>query len=212
LYNIALYVILSPDEVLISPAVAVNCATKEKQPEICDALQNLWRAIVPIFQLFAEKVYGKFAFIMPLCVAFSTIGSANGNILTSSRCVAEYFFKKSLGSFCSRFFRLFFVAAREGQMPAVLKLINKRFRTPVPAVIFTVSSSQTWRSSAIVIDNVFVTIFYESCNMLHKLGNPWLQVNLIIPTVFVIGSSFIIVLPIIGSPVDAGRMPSCCLK
>ncbi|KIH54125.1 hypothetical protein ANCDUO_15731 [Ancylostoma duodenale] len=60
LFNVALYVVISPDEMLISPAVAV---------------------------LFAQKVYGKFAFIMPLCVAISTVGSANGVIMTSSRCV-----------------------------------------------------------------------------------------------------------------------------
>ncbi|EYC09517.1 hypothetical protein Y032_0060g3162 [Ancylostoma ceylanicum] len=169
LYNIALYVIVSPDEVLISPAVAV---------------------------LFAEKVYGKFAFIMPLCVAFSTIGSANGNILTSSR--------------------LFFCAAREGQMPAVLKLINKRFRTPVPAVIFTcllsigylflssnlyvlINASQVTAWLAYTV--VAIALFRLRCKY-PNAPRP-VKVNLIIPTVFVIGSSFIIVLPIIGSPVDA---------
>ncbi|EYB90062.1 hypothetical protein Y032_0224g2734 [Ancylostoma ceylanicum] len=58
LFNIALYVVLTPDELLITPAAAV---------------------------VFAEKVYGRFAFIMPLCVAISTVGSANGVIMTSSR-------------------------------------------------------------------------------------------------------------------------------
>ncbi|ETN73973.1 hypothetical protein NECAME_04195 [Necator americanus] len=58
LFNVALYVVVSPDEMVASPAVAV---------------------------LFAEKVYGKFAFVMPLCVAISTVGSANGGIMTSSR-------------------------------------------------------------------------------------------------------------------------------
>ncbi|CAJ0608679.1 unnamed protein product [Cylicocyclus nassatus] len=54
---------------------------------------------------------------MPLCVAASTVGAANGIIMTSSR--------------------LFYVGAREGQMPVVLTMINKRLRTPIPAVIFT---------------------------------------------------------------------------
>ncbi|RCN41674.1 hypothetical protein ANCCAN_12384 [Ancylostoma caninum] len=133
---------------------------------------------------------------MPLCVAFSTIGSANGNILTSSR--------------------IFFVAAREGQMPAVLKLINKRFRTPVPAVIFTcllsigylflssnlyvlINASQVTAWLAYTV--VAIALFRLRCKY-PDAPRP-LKVNLVIPTVFVIGSSFIIVLPIIGSPVDA---------
>lgn len=90
LTNVALYTAISPDEMLESPAVAV---------------------------LFANKLYGKFAFIMPLCVACSTIGSANGVIFTSAR--------------------LFYSGAREGQMPAVLTMINKKTKTPIPAVILT---------------------------------------------------------------------------
>ncbi|VDN60509.1 unnamed protein product [Dracunculus medinensis] len=91
LTNIALYTVISPDEMLTSPAVAVE---------------------------FANKMFGPLAFIMPIFVACSTIGSANGVIFTSSR--------------------LFFVGAREGHMPLVLTMVNKDTRTPIPAVIFTV--------------------------------------------------------------------------
>ncbi|WKX93206.1 hypothetical protein Q1695_010894 [Nippostrongylus brasiliensis] len=58
LYNLALYVVISPEEMLISPAASV---------------------------LFAEKSYGRFSFIMPIFVAISTVGSSNGVIMTSSR-------------------------------------------------------------------------------------------------------------------------------
>uniref|UniRef100_A0A915DWX6 Large neutral amino acids transporter small subunit 1 n=1 Tax=Ditylenchus dipsaci TaxID=166011 RepID=A0A915DWX6_9BILA len=88
--NIALYTVISPDDMLRSPAVAVE---------------------------FANKMYGPLAFTMPLFVACSTLGSANGVIFTSSR--------------------LFYVGAREGQMPLVLTMINKSTRTPVSAVILT---------------------------------------------------------------------------
>lgn len=69
-------------------------------------------------QEFANKLYGSFAWIMPVFVACSTIGSANGVILTSSR--------------------LFYAGAREGQMPSALTMINEYTLTPMPAVIFTV--------------------------------------------------------------------------
>ncbi|VDL75090.1 unnamed protein product [Nippostrongylus brasiliensis] len=89
LYNIALYVVVSPEEMLVSPATSV---------------------------LFAEKAFGRFSFVMPIFVAISTVGSANGLIMTSSR--------------------LFFCGAREGHLPTVLAMINKRLRTPIPSVIF----------------------------------------------------------------------------
>ena len=40
-----------------------------------------------IFQTFAERLYGKFAFIIPVFVALSTFGGVNGILLTSSRYV-----------------------------------------------------------------------------------------------------------------------------
>ncbi len=53
-------ILISPDEMLESPTVAVE---------------------------FARKLYGSMAWIMPIFIACSTIGSANGVILTSSRYV-----------------------------------------------------------------------------------------------------------------------------
>ncbi|KAK6059067.1 Asc-type amino acid transporter 1 domain protein [Cooperia oncophora] len=90
LFNIALYTVISPDEMLISPAVAV---------------------------LFAQKEFGRLAFLMPIFVAISTFGSVNGTIMNSSR--------------------LFFCGAREGHMPVILTMINKKLRTPIPSVVFT---------------------------------------------------------------------------
>ncbi|CAJ0608668.1 unnamed protein product, partial [Cylicocyclus nassatus] len=55
-FVVALYVVLSPDEVLISPAVGV---------------------------LFAEKAYPTVSFLMPLCVAVCCIGTENGNMIMS---------------------------------------------------------------------------------------------------------------------------------
>ncbi|KHJ92608.1 hypothetical protein OESDEN_07500, partial [Oesophagostomum dentatum] len=108
LFNFALYVVISPDEMLLSPAVAV---------------------------LFAEKVFPKFAFIMPLCVAISCVGTVNGNLIMSSR--------------------LLFCAGREGQMPALLAMINKKLRTPIPAVMFACFMSICY---LLVSNNLYVLI------------------------------------------------------
>ncbi|EYC09513.1 hypothetical protein Y032_0060g3160 [Ancylostoma ceylanicum] len=168
LFNVALYVVISPDEMLISPAVAV---------------------------LFAQKVYGKFAFIMPLCVAISTVGSANGVIMTSSR--------------------LFYCGAREGHMPVLLTMINKRLRTPIPAVVFTcmvsigylflssnlyvlITASQVTAWLAITV--VTIALFRLRC-MYPDAPRP-VKVNIIFPIIFVIGCTALVILPVIGSPID----------
>ncbi|CAJ0947136.1 unnamed protein product, partial [Mesorhabditis belari] len=166
LTNIALYTVVSPDEMLASPAVAI---------------------------LFAEKMYGKFSFVMPIFVAFSTIGSANGVIFTSSR--------------------LFYVGAREGQMPRVLTMINKQTRTPVPAVLFTGFLSLLYLGLS---NNVFSLINYIQIVYWIAIGAAmvallWfrrtmpdaprpIKVPLLFPIVFLFGCCALVVLPIIADP------------
>jgi solute carrier family 7 L-type amino acid transporter-like protein len=88
LTNIAFYTTLSVPEVLGSEAVAVT---------------------------FAERMYGPFAFMIPVFVAMSTFGGVNGILLTSSR--------------------LFYAGACEGQMPEILSMIQVKKMTPAPAVL-----------------------------------------------------------------------------
>ena len=64
---------------------------------------------------FANRLYGKMAWVISIFVALSTFGAVNGNILTTSR--------------------LFFAGAREGQMPAALAMIQINRVTPMPSVI-----------------------------------------------------------------------------
>lgn len=90
--NVAFYTTLSPAEVLGSEAVAVS---------------------------FAEKLFGNFAWIIPVFVAMSTFGAVNGILLTSSR--------------------LFYAGACEGQMPEILTMIQAQRLTPTPAVLVMVS-------------------------------------------------------------------------
>ncbi|OZC10774.1 hypothetical protein X798_02197 [Onchocerca flexuosa] len=168
LTNVALYTVITPDEMLSSPAVAVE---------------------------FANKMFGPFAFVMPIFVACSTIGSANGVIFTSSR--------------------LFYVGAREGHMPLVLTMINKNTRTPIPAVIFTGLLSIAYLTLS---DNIFSLINY--IQIVYWLAIAcviaalfWLRkkmpdaerpikVNLIFPAIFFLGCVALVVVPIVGSPKD----------
>ncbi|VDP68212.1 unnamed protein product [Schistosoma curassoni] len=69
---------------------------------------------------FANRIYGMFWWIMPIFVACSTFGSANGTILTTSR--------------------IFVAASQLKQMPAFISYLHTDRLTPIPAVLFTVSS------------------------------------------------------------------------
>ena len=89
LINVAYVSILTPAEVLSSSAVAVTVA---------------------------EKVHPALVVIMPLLVACSCYGAANGSIFTNGRVVCA--------------------AAKEGHMPGILATINERFHTPLCAIAF----------------------------------------------------------------------------
>jgi L-type amino acid transporter 9 len=64
-----------------------------------------------------------FAWLMPLSVAISTFGSANGTIFAAGR--------------------LCYVASREGHLVDVLSFVHKDNLTPAPALLFNVSQSLT---------------------------------------------------------------------
>ncbi|VDP48823.1 unnamed protein product [Heligmosomoides polygyrus] len=140
-------------------------------------------------------MYGSFSFIMPVFVACSTIGSANGVIFTSSR--------------------LFFVGAREGHMPKILTMISKNTRTPIPAVVFTGLLSLAY---LLLSDDVFSLINYIQISYWLAIGTAiaalfWLRrtmpnaprpikVNLVFPIIFFTGCCALVIVPIIGAPKD----------
>ena len=75
--NIAFYTTLNVPEVLGSEAVAVVSTIYSSVSDQKDDFLTL--------QTFAGRLYGQFAFLIPVAVALSTFGGVNGILLTSSR-------------------------------------------------------------------------------------------------------------------------------
>ncbi|KAL3890250.1 hypothetical protein ACJMK2_002538 [Sinanodonta woodiana] len=115
LANVAYFAVMTPQEMLASNAVAVT---------------------------FANRTYGVMAWIMPLCVAFSTFGGVNGAIFTSSR--------------------LFFVGARQGHLPGFLATISTKHYTPMPSLIFGCLMTLIMLSSNDIYTLINYTSFVES--------------------------------------------------
>ncbi|KAM6222994.1 B(0,+)-type amino acid transporter 1 [Rhynchocyon petersi] len=89
LMNISYFTVMTTTELLQSQAVAVT---------------------------FGDRVLYPASWVVPLFVAFSTIGAANGSCFTAGR--------------------LIYVAGREGHMLKVLSYISVKRLTPAPAIIF----------------------------------------------------------------------------
>ena len=85
----------------------------------CLEIEKVADKFVIQLQTFAERLYGPFAFLIPVFVAMSTFGGVNGILLTSSR--------------------LFYAGACEGQMPEILSMIQVTKMTPAPAVLVVVN-------------------------------------------------------------------------
>merc|ERR1712004_912220 len=167
--NIAFYTTLSVPEVLGSEAVAVT---------------------------FAERMFGHFAFLIPIFVAMSTFGGVNGILLTSSR--------------------LFYAGAVEGQMPEILSMIQVNKMTPAPAVLVVAFLSLVYLTSS----DIFALINYTGFATWVSIGLavfclPWLRwkhpewerpikVSLIWPVLYILATIFITIVPMVASPVETG--------
>lgn len=169
LTNVAFYTTLSPGEVLQSEAVAVA---------------------------FANKLFGKLAFCIPIFVALSTFGAVNGILLTSSR--------------------LFYAGAMEGQMPELLTMIQIRTMTPAPSVIAMAILSMLY----LTVSDIYALINYVGFSTWLSIGVsvlcvPWLRwkqpglerpirVHLIWPILYLAATIFITAVPMVASPIDTG--------
>jgi len=169
LTNVAFYTTLSVPEVLGSEAVAVT---------------------------FAERMFGHFAFLIPIFVAMSTFGGVNGILLTSSR--------------------LFYAGAVEGQMPEILSMIQVNKMTPAPAVLVVAFLSLVYLTSS----DIFALINYTGFATWVSIGLavfclPWLRwkhpewerpirVSLIWPVLYILATIFITIVPMVASPIETG--------
>ncbi|XP_029044454.1 Y+L amino acid transporter 2 isoform X1 [Osmia bicornis bicornis] len=167
--NMAFYTTLSPVEVLGSEAVAVT---------------------------FANRLFGVFAWTIPVFVALSTFGAVNGILLTSSR--------------------LFYAGACEGQMPEILTMIQTSRLTPTPAVLCMALLSMLYLCSS----DIFALINYVGFATWLSIGVsvlclPWLRwtqpnlprpikVNLFFPIIYILATLFVTVVPMYASPVETG--------
>lgn len=169
LANVAYFVLLSPYEMLSSGAVAVT---------------------------FGEKLPTFMWWIVPVCVAGSTLGGLSVHIFTSAR--------------------ICFVGARQGHFPNALALISINKYTPIPSLVFLAILSLVM----LFTRDVFVLINYSSfvesffiavsvCGLLYlrwkkpDLERP-IRVPTVLPVVFLLICTFLICLPFYAEPVVIG--------
>ncbi|KAH9529562.1 Y+L amino acid transporter 2 [Dermatophagoides farinae] len=145
---------------------------------------------------FGDRVLGSFSWIMPFSVAMSTFGGLNGGIFASSR--------------------LFFVGARYGHLPKSLAMINLKYYTPIPSLIFLGFLSLLYLTTTQVYTLINYTAFIESLAVAASVGALlWLRwkrphmerpikVNILLPILFFITCLFLVVLPFYVSPYETG--------
>jgi len=169
LANVAYFTTVSPQEISQSPAVAV---------------------------VFAQRLYGVMAWMMPIFVALSTFGGVNGILFTSSR--------------------LFYAGSREGHMPEVLSFIQIKKLTPAPAVIFMGLTSLIYLAStdmyklityvsfvnwlAIGLSVFALIVFRYQRPNAHRP----IKVGIFWPILYVAVSIFLVVVPLYSNPVETG--------
>ncbi|CAB4055111.1 SLC7A9 [Lepeophtheirus salmonis] len=148
LVNISYLSVMSPSEMLISDAVAIT---------------------------FGNRILGAFAFLMPLSVAVSTFGSANGTIFAAGR--------------------LCYVASREGHLVDVLSFVHKDVLTPAPALLFHALVAIVM----IVSGDIESLIDFFPLPNRPNLPRPY-KVPLAIPIIVLIMSIYLVLAPIVNDP------------
>lgn len=166
--NIAYFSVLTPTEMLRSSAVAVT---------------------------FAEQTVGVIAWIMPILIAISVMGSMNGTCLSMSR--------------------LFFVGAKNNHLPKIISMINFKYLTPAPSLLIILILTLVMQSFeeiffliemmgfgfAIVLSCVFAGQIYLRIKE-PELPRP-IKLPLVLPIFLLASSLLILVLTCLQKPAES---------
>nr|XP_009862520.2 b(0,+)-type amino acid transporter 1-like [Ciona intestinalis] len=174
LVNIGYFSVLTVEEMLSSKALAV---------------------------VFANKILGSFAWIIPVSVCISIVGSQNGGYLLRAR--------------------LPFVAARDGNLPKIFGMIHVDHYTPVPAnllnggiIIFLIILGD-FDALIYIQGSVFWSFYGLSAVSLlvlrHKMPNlhrPY-KVPIFVPILTVVFSLYFVIAPLVHDPSPIYLFPVC---
>uniref|UniRef100_F6RU80 Solute carrier family 7 member 9 n=2 Tax=Bos taurus TaxID=9913 RepID=F6RU80_BOVIN len=202
LMNVSYFTVMTATELLQSQAVAVGGVLEPSSVGPLGGLSSLWgrwllgahglKTHPLLSQTFGDRVLYPASWIVPLFVAFSTIGAANGSCFTAGRLV--------------------FVAGREGHMLKVLSYISVRRLTPAPAIMFhgmiaiiyiipgdinslvNYFSFAAWLFYGLTITGLIVMRFTRK-----ELKRP-IKVPIFIPILVTLLSVFLVLAPIISAP------------
>ncbi|XP_066255041.1 Y+L amino acid transporter 2 isoform X2 [Euwallacea similis] len=141
---------------------------------------------------FGNAVLGKFSWILPILVAISAFGGLSVHIMSSSR--------------------VLYAGARNDHFPVMLAHLNVKTLTPVPSLVFlNILSLIMLCSSDIkllihyctVVETFFVTLSVSGVLYFRwkypKMERP-IKVHLAVPIIFVIICVFLLILPVVESP------------
>jgi len=167
LVNISYLTVMTPFELIASPAVAIT---------------------------FGDRVFGPASFIVPIAVACSTFGAANGSAFTGGR--------------------LTYAAARKGHMLKIFSYISVERLTPSPALILNSviavimilpdsSNFSTLINYFTFASWIFYGATFLSVPILRYRYPKWhrpYKVWLIVPIICFLASCYLVVVPIIENP------------
>ncbi|XP_051830046.1 b(0,+)-type amino acid transporter 1-like [Antechinus flavipes] len=165
LVNLSYMVVMSPSDIGSSGALAVT-----------------W----------GNQILGDWAWLVPVSVALSTFGSANGGFFSGSR--------------------MCYAAAREGHMPGILSMAHVRHLTPSPALTFTSAVALIMiipaNFSSIVNFCSFIIWMIHgttiSCLLYLKIKKKDLprsyKVPIIVPVIVLLAAIYLVLAPIIDQP------------
>ncbi|XP_038046669.1 Y+L amino acid transporter 2-like isoform X2 [Patiria miniata] len=143
---------------------------------------------------FGIKLLGVVAWCMPIFVAMSTFGSNNGSLLGLSR--------------------MFFVGARDRQLPNFLAMIDIKRKTPMPALLLVtfLTCVYVFARDVYTLINYFNFVLWTSAGAISAglvylrwkqpdMPRPY-KINICLPIFFTLASAALVILGTVSAPMD----------